>query len=279
MFIGKQGKNLPCLLRRVSGNQQMLAIAGVNPFGGLGRRKDGPRHGHRLQHLVLDTPRDPERRHHHVSRRQPAANIRHGAGHDHAGQGRQRLHRFRRIAADNDENRLRTAGTDRGQGFAGEALHRLHIGTIVHLAGEDEQPPLWPIDGGEIRCGIEKIQRDAIIDADDAIRSQAACPPEQFRLRLAHKGAEVGALRHLPLEVQQHASFAPVDPRHGTGALRAISGIFGRIEIHEIHDEAHAVRQHRHEMRHLRRIGNHRRDRPLRQRLRDPAMQVGMIEQ
>ena len=98
---GEDGLGLP---HRVLRDDQMLAIVRVDPLGGLGAGNDGARHRHRLQHLVLDAPRYPERCHHYISRSQPSPDIRHTAGNDDAGQVCERLYLGGRIAADDCED-------------------------------------------------------------------------------------------------------------------------------------------------------------------------------
>ena len=192
---------------------------------------------------------------------------------------RQRLHLRRGIAADDGEA---GGGMDRlnpGQYVAGETLHRVHIGAIVHLSGEDEQRAFAAIDQIDRRGGIEIVERDAIFDGDDAVRAKAGGVAEQRGFGFAHETGQVGAHGDAAFEIEQQPPFAAIDPGHGAAALPAIGGIFSRVEIDEIHHEADARGQWRHEMRHLRGIGEDRTDRSLVKRLPHPAMQAGMVEQ
>ena len=135
------------------------------------------------------------------------------------------------------------------------------------------------IHRGKGSGGIEIIERDTIFERHDPVGAKAAGGAEQGRFRFADEGADIGAGGDATFEVEQHAALAPVDPAHWAGALCAIGGIFGRIEIDEIHEEADAGGQRGDEMRHLRRIGDDGADRPVGQRLRDPLVQAGMVEQ
>ena len=62
------------------------------PSKAAGRRDDRPRHRHRLEHLVLDAARDPERRDDDVGRGEPAAHVVDLAGDDRRAAVRQRAH-------------------------------------------------------------------------------------------------------------------------------------------------------------------------------------------
>ena len=75
-----------------------------------GRDDHGPGHGHRLEHLVLDAARNPQRRHHGRSVLQIGTHVRHRAGHDDAWPRGQRRDGRRGVHADDVEARVRALG-------------------------------------------------------------------------------------------------------------------------------------------------------------------------
>ena len=170
-------------------------------------------------------------------------------------------------------------GADGGQGLARETVDGFNVRAVVHLARKDEQGAVAMVHRGEVSGGIEIVERDAIFEWHDAVGTKAAGGAKQSGFGFADESGDICAGGDAAFEVEQHAAFAPVDPAHRAGPLRAIGGIFGRIEIDEIHEEADAGGKHGDEMRHLRRIGDDGADRAVGERLRDPLVQAGMVEQ
>ena len=143
-----------------------------------------------------------------------------------------------RRAADDREARIRMARADRWQRVAREIGHRIDIGAIIHLPGEDDQRPrrLRPAARNRPRdrsdaCRCRSRSRSPRADR----RNSSASAALTNRLAPARAG-------DLAFERGEQACLAPHQPAHRAACVVGKGGELGRIDVDEIHDTSGARR-------------------------------------
>ena len=105
----------------------------------------GEAHRERLEDLVLDPARHPERRHAHRRAGEVLARIVDEAGHLDAISLAQREDLGGRLGSHDREARIGDGAAHSGQDLVGEPAAPVHVGVVVHHADEDEVPRLCTV--------------------------------------------------------------------------------------------------------------------------------------
>ena len=214
----------------------MVAIDRVYPLGGAPRCDHGLCHCHRLQHLVLDTSRDPQRRDHDSRRHDPTADIIHSADHDRAIPAIELLHPVDRRSPDYCKARVGKANTNLRHHLIAKALHGLNIWLIVHLAGKQDQwSAFFKALGLHVGCAIE-FQIDPVAHGTNAVMRQSRAHTEELGLGFTDEQTMIGSFGDVFLERSQQVPFPAVDPGHGSRAIFSIAFKLRAIDIAKIHN-------------------------------------------
>jgi len=216
------------------GQQQFGSRHRVDALQRITGHHGGAAHRHRFQDFVLDAPRDAHGRHASIGMSDISADIRHPACHEHTRDRCQRLHFRRGARAHNMKLRGGHRLADQGQYLLREPDHGIHIGRVIHRAGENEIRLVQGI--GRLECvgRIEIVEIHAIADTADAIGILRLGFPEQIGFGVRDECGPVAFADDPGFQFRHPPPFAVIDLAHGKRRHLRIGTPFLGIDVDQV---------------------------------------------
>jgi hypothetical protein len=214
--------------RGVIGHKHFTSRGRVQSLEGRGGGDDGPAGREALQHLVLYSPRQPQRGDHHHGLGEMRPDLGHRPRHLDPGEPRQRADLGCGGGADDAEDRRRCALAYKRKHVSREPERTFDIWAIIHAAGHHHQV------ASSRRGGRERFEINAIAHGLELVQPRGLHLPHDLAFGVGHDEGRIRAGEQPVLESDELACFTAEHPRQRPGRGRRIRSPLGRVRIDEI---------------------------------------------